>query len=62
MEIRHAYCDGNVVVIELTDRGRASNGKSYENQLCRIFEVEEGKIHRIREYADTQKAQVIIFS
>jgi uncharacterized protein len=61
MEIRNAYCDGNVVIIELIDRGKVSNGRFYENDLCQIFEVENGKIRRIREYADTQKANAILF-
>jgi len=61
MEIRKTYCDGNTVIIELTDAGKVSNGRLYENELCFVFEVENGKICRIREYADTQKAKDVLF-
>jgi ketosteroid isomerase-like protein len=61
-EINRAYADGNVVILELTNRGKVSNGKQYENEYCFVFELEDGKIRRIREYADTQKAKEILFS
>jgi len=54
-EIRRTYCDGDTVVVELTNRAKVSNGKSYENEYCFVFELEGGKIRRIREYVDTQK-------
>ena len=60
MEIIKTYCDGNTVVIELTDAGKVYNGKFYENELCFVFEVEDGKIRRIREYADTQRVKDIL--
>ena len=61
-EIRRTYCDGDAVILELTNRGKVSNGKNYENEYCFIFELEDGKIRRIREYVDTQKAKEILFS
>jgi limonene-1,2-epoxide hydrolase len=61
-EINRAYADGNTVILELTNRGKVSNGKQYENEYCFVFEIEDGKIRRIREYADTQKAKEILFS
>jgi ketosteroid isomerase-like protein len=39
----------------LTNRGKVSNGKQYENEYCFVFELENGKVRRIREYVDTQK-------
>jgi ketosteroid isomerase-like protein len=54
-EIRRTYCDGDTVVIELTNRGKVNNGKFYENEYCFVFELENDKIRRIREYVDTQK-------
>jgi ketosteroid isomerase-like protein len=39
----------------MTNRGKASNGKQYENEYCFVFELENGKVRRIREYLDTQK-------
>ena len=61
-EIHRAYADGNTVILELTNRGKVSNGKQYENEYCFVFEIEDGKVRRIREYADTQKAKEILFS
>ncbi len=60
-EIRKMYCDGDTVIAEVTNRGKASNGKLYENEYCFVFEIEGGKIRRIREYVDTQKAMQILF-
>ncbi len=61
-EIRKTFCDGDTVIIELTNRGKVSNGKSYENEYCFVFELENDKIRRIREYVDTQKAKDLLFS
>jgi uncharacterized protein len=60
-EIRRTYCDGDTVILELTNRGKVANGKNYENEYCFIFELEDGKIRRIREYVDTQKAKELLF-
>ena len=61
-EITRAYATEDAVILELTNRGKVSNGKQYENEYCFVFEIENGKIRRIREYADTQKATEILFS
>ena len=61
-EIKRAYADGDTVILELTNRGKVSNGKQYENEYCFVFELENGKVRRIREYGDTQKAKEIMFS
>ncbi len=56
-EIHRVYGDGNTVLIEMTNRGKLFNGRDYDNEYCFVFEVEEGKIRRVREYVDTQKVQ-----
>lgn len=61
-EINKTHCDGDTVILELTNRGKVSNGKTYENEYCFVFELEGGMIRRIREYVDTQKAKEILFS
>ena len=61
-EITRAYADGDTVILELTNKAKVSNGKSYENEYCFVFEIENGKIRRIREYVDTQKAKEILFN
>jgi ketosteroid isomerase-like protein len=61
-EVRKSYVDGDTVILELVNRGKVANGKFYENDYCFVFEFEAGKIRRIREYVDTQKAKEILFS
>jgi len=61
-QITRAYADGDTVILELTNKAKVKNGKSYENEYCFVFELENGKIRRIREYTDTQKAADILFS
>ena len=60
-EITRAHASDDAVILELTNRGKVSNGKFYENEYCFVFELENGKIRRIREYVDTQKAKEILF-
>ncbi|MGH7840788.1 MAG: nuclear transport factor 2 family protein [Candidatus Binataceae bacterium] len=54
-EIHRAYADGDTVLIEMTNRAIFSNGRDYVNEYCFVFEIEAGKIRRVREYVDTQK-------
>jgi ketosteroid isomerase-like protein len=56
-QISRVYGDGDTVILELTNRGKLANGKDYENEYCFVFEIEAGKIRRVREYVDTQKAK-----
>jgi uncharacterized protein len=56
-EIRRVYGDGDTVIVEMINRGKVFNGKDYENEYCFVFEIEAGKIRRVREYVDTQKAK-----
>jgi uncharacterized protein len=60
-EITRAHATEDAVILELTNRGKVSNGTSYENEYCFVFELENGKIRRIREYVDTQKAKELLF-
>jgi ketosteroid isomerase-like protein len=59
-EINRVYGDGDTVILELTNRGKLANGRDYENEYCFVFEVEGGKIRRVREYVDTQKAKELM--
>lgn len=51
-EIRRTYCDGNTVIIEMTNRATTAAGKPYANDYCFFFELEDGKIRSISEYTD----------
>jgi len=59
-QINRVYGDGDTVILELTNRGKLANGRDYENEYCFVFEVEGGKIRRVREYVDTQKAKELM--
>jgi hypothetical protein len=61
-EIRQTHVAGDTVVVELTNRGKAFNGKDYENEYCFVFELEGGKIRRIREYVDMHKVVQTLLS
>jgi ketosteroid isomerase-like protein len=52
-DVRKVHAAGdNVVVMETVNTGKAWNGKDYKNEYCFVFEIEAGKIRRIREYVD----------
>jgi uncharacterized protein len=59
-EVKHVHAAGDTVVLEMTNRGTTADGKPYENDYCFVFEVDGGKIRRIREYVDTQRAAAIL--
>lgn len=50
--ISKVHAAGDTVIVELTNTGKAFTGKDYRNEYCFVFEVEGGKIRRIREYVD----------
>jgi uncharacterized protein len=50
--ISKVHTAGDTVIVELTNTGKAFNGKDYRNEYCFVFEIESGKIRRIREYVD----------
>jgi uncharacterized protein len=59
-EVIGLHGDGNTVVMEVVGRGRLKNGQPYENAAVTIWEVEEGKIRRVREYVfDIRKALAV---
>jgi uncharacterized protein len=58
-EIRRVYGEGDIVVIELTNRGQTAKGRQYDNEYCFVYEFEGGKIRRVREYTDTVKVREV---
>ena len=60
--VSRAYADGDTVILEVTNKAKTKSGKTYENEYAFVFEIENGKIRRVREYTDTQKAKDILFS
>jgi ketosteroid isomerase-like protein len=60
-EFRGFYADGNMVVIEQRLRAKLPNGNAYDNDYCFVLELENGLIHRVREYMDTAKGNRTVF-
>jgi len=56
-EIHRVYGEGDTIVLEMSNRGKLFNGKDYDNEYCFVFEIEAGKVRRVREYVDTQKVK-----
>lgn len=61
-EFHKVYCEGNAVIVELTNRGKTTTGKNYENDYCLVFELADGKIRRIREYVDMLTVKETVMS
>lgn len=55
IEIRRIFADGNTVIVEHTMRATTASGRAYENDYCFFFELDGGRIRRVREYMDTQR-------
>ena len=54
LEIRRMIADGDVAVVQqrLTATAKAT-GADYDNQYCWVYEVRDGRIAVLEEYADT---------
>ena len=55
-EIHRAHCDGDTVIVEMTNRATFVSGKLYENQYCFVCDLKGGQIGSIRLFVDTQRA------
>ncbi|WP_410657890.1 nuclear transport factor 2 family protein [Amycolatopsis sp. lyj-112] len=53
IEFRGFHPAGDTVVVEETMTAKLANGGTYRNDYCFIFELRQGRIHRVREYMDT---------
>ena len=54
----HAVLDaGTHVIVPVTARAKAKNGRTMENEHCFLFKVSDGKIVYGRIYADTAKGR-----
>jgi ketosteroid isomerase-like protein len=55
VDFHHVIAEGNTVVVEERMQATLPHGGRYDNEYCFIFEVEEGRIHRVREHMDTRR-------
>jgi len=60
IEFRGVHADGNTVIVEERMRATVPNGARYDNDYCFLFELADGRIRRVREYMDTQRAKQMI--
>jgi ketosteroid isomerase-like protein len=61
VEWRSLFADGDTVIMEHRFQGQLANGGHYDNDYAFFIEMKEGRIHRLREYMDTQRGQRMIF-
>jgi len=55
------FSDGPVVILEQRLQATLAGGRTYDNEYCFIIELQDGRIHRVREYMDTQRGFRCIF-
>ncbi|MFI6598187.1 nuclear transport factor 2 family protein [Nonomuraea sp. NPDC050536] len=55
------YAAGDRVIVEETMTATLANGNAYANDYCFVFELRDGRIHRVREYMDTARAHRMVF-
>jgi len=52
--VAHRFtADGDTVVVEAQGRNTTRDGVAYNNQYCFVIRMEEGKMHELIEYFDT---------
>jgi uncharacterized protein (TIGR02246 family) len=62
IELLSVLADGDHAAVEWTARAKLTKGGDYENHYAFVYEIRDGKIRTMREYADTQYAQRVLFS
>lgn len=55
------YGDGPTVVVEERMQATLPGGQPYNLDYCFVFEVQDGRIRRVREYMDTLKGWHMVF-
>ena len=58
---RSLTAEGATAVFENRFQATLSNGRHYDNDYCFVIEVKDRRIHRMREYMDTQRGFRCIF-
>lgn len=61
VDITGLYAEETRVVMEARLRATLANGNAYDNDYCFVFEVDGGRIRRVREYMDTAKGHRMVF-
>jgi len=59
-EILDMVAEGDKVAVEATSEGKHASGATYTNEYHFLFEFREGKLLRLKEYMDTERATDIL--
>ncbi len=51
---------GAVATVEATVTATVATGGAYRNDYCFVFEVKDGLVHRVREYAATARGHRVL--
>ena len=54
IEVHSIHADGDCVVVEHSGRNELPDGRRYDNNYCWVLRFQDGLIHEVREYMDTQ--------
>jgi uncharacterized protein len=52
--------DGDKVAVEATSEGEHVSGQTYSNEYHFLFEIQNGKLLRLKEYMDTERVTDIL--
>jgi uncharacterized protein len=55
------HTDGERATVEATMTATLADGNHFSNDYCFVFELEDGLVHRVREYVDTARAYRMVF-
>jgi uncharacterized protein len=58
--VERIHGSGDSVAVETTNSGTTFKGTEYSNRYCYIYEIVDGKISEIREYADSHYARDVL--
>jgi hypothetical protein len=59
-EILGMVAEGDKVAVEATSRGQHVSGQVYTNEYHFLVEFRDGRIHRLKEYMDTERVTDIL--
>ncbi|MDX1733083.1 MAG: nuclear transport factor 2 family protein [Halioglobus sp.] len=59
-EIIDMIAEGNKVAVEATSEGEHVSGQTYSNEYHFLFEFEQGKLKRLKEYMDTERVTDVL--
>lgn len=61
MQFRTIRAAGDMAIVEERMQATLSDGRTYDNDYCFIFEFEGSLIRQVREYMDTRRGWTMVF-